>query len=158
MNENSPYPLLNETDLLEFALRLATYPNDPSTQNAQILAGQIPNQLPEDIPFPEGTQVIGSLVRNPNSIKIFIDTHLLPEQVLTFYSQRMLALGWQTTDIFQPNRGGLMPSGARSRGGTETFYQGLRDPALTESALEDDDNLNRSVPSFIVNAYPVKKT
>ena len=29
MNENSPYPLLNETDLLEFALRLATYPNDP---------------------------------------------------------------------------------------------------------------------------------
>jgi hypothetical protein len=51
-----------------------------------------------------------------------------------------------------------MPSGARSRGGTETFYQGLRDPALTESALEDDDNLNRSGPSFIVNAYPGKKT
>ena len=32
MSENSPNPKLNESDLLEFALRLATYPNDPSTQ------------------------------------------------------------------------------------------------------------------------------
>lgn len=157
MNENSPNPSLNETDLVEFALRLATYPNDPSTQNAQILPGQIPDQLPTDIPFPEGSRVLGSLIRNPESVNIFLDTHLLPEEVLTYYSQCMLALGWQTTDIFQPNRGGLMPAGARSRGGSETFYRGLRDPALTINVLDDDDNRNRSGPAFIVNAYPGRK-
>ena len=34
MNENSPNPNLNETDLLELALRLTTFPNDSRTQNA----------------------------------------------------------------------------------------------------------------------------
>jgi hypothetical protein len=57
MNESSPYPLLNETDLLEFALRLATYPNDPSTQNAQLLPSQIPEQLPADIPIPKDSHI-----------------------------------------------------------------------------------------------------
>jgi hypothetical protein len=62
---------MNESDLLEFALRLATYPNDPSTQNAQILPGQIPDQLPTDIPFPEGSRILGSLIRNPESVNTY---------------------------------------------------------------------------------------
>jgi hypothetical protein len=32
MNENSPNPNLNATELLEFALRLATFPDDSCTQ------------------------------------------------------------------------------------------------------------------------------
>jgi hypothetical protein len=91
MNENSPKPNLKETDLLELALRLATYPGDSRTQNAQLLPGQIPDQLPVDIPFPEGGRVLGSLIRNPESITMFLDTHLSPEQALTFYTQRMQA-------------------------------------------------------------------
>jgi hypothetical protein len=159
MNENLPNPNLNESDLLELALRLVRYPNDPRTQNAQILTGRIPDQLPVDIPLPEGSRVLGSLIRNPESIDMLLDTHLSPEQVLTFYRQRMQAAGWQTTDIYLPNRGGFMSSGSRSRGGNETFYQGLRDPALTVNALGsssswgDDSNRNRSGPSFTVNAY-----
>ena len=156
MNDNSQGPNLYESDLLEFALRLATYPNDSRTQNAQLLPGQLPDQLPVDIPIPEGSHILGSLIRNPESINIFLDTHLSPEQVLSFYRQRMEAIGWQTTDIFRPNRGGFMPAGARSRGGTETFYQGLRDPALTIDSLDDDDNRNRSGPAFMVSAYPGK--
>ncbi len=160
MNENSPNPNLNETDLLELALRLATYPGDSRTQNAQLLPGQLPDQLPVDIPFPEGSHVLGSLIRNPESINMLLDTHLSPEQVLTFYRQRMQAAGWQTTDIYRPHRGGFMPSGSRSRGGNETFYQGLRDPALTVNALGsssawgDDGNRNRSCPALSVNAFP----
>jgi hypothetical protein len=157
MNENSPKPNLKETDLLELALRLATYPGDSRTQNAQLLPGQIPDQLPVDIPFPEGGRVLGSLIRNPESITMFLDTHLSPEQALTFYTQCMQAAGWQTTDIYRPHRGGFMPSGSQSRGGNETFYQGLRDPALnalgSSSAWGDDDNRNRSGPSFTVHAF-----
>jgi hypothetical protein len=153
MNENSPKINLKESDLLEFALRLATYPNDSRTQNAQLLPGQLPDQLPVDIPIPEGSRVLGSLIRNPEKIDIFLDKNLSPEQVFTFYNERMKAAGWQTTDIFQPDRGGLMEAGARSRGGTETFYRGLRDPAVTVNAL-DDDNLNRSGHACMVSAYP----
>ena len=119
MNENSPNPNLNETDLLELALRLATFPGDPRTQNAQLLPGQIPDQLPVDIPFPEDSRVLGSLIRNPESITMLLDTHLSPEQALTFYRQRMQASGWQTTDIYRPHRGGFMSSGSQSRGGNE---------------------------------------
>ena len=162
MNENSPNPNLNESDLLELALRLATYPNDPSTQNAQLLPGQLPDQLPVDIPIPEGSYILGSLIRNPESIDMLLNAHLSPEQVLSFYRQRMEAKGWQTTDIYRPNRGGFMPSGSRSRGGNETFYQGLRDPSLTIKDLEssapwhDEVNRNRSGPVLTVNAYPDK--
>src|SRR5258706_6920398 len=114
MNENSPNPNLNAPDLLEFALRLATYPNDSHTQNAQLLPGQLPDQLPVEIPLPEVSRVLGSLIRNPESIDMLLDTHLSPEQVLTFYRQRMQDAGWQTTDIYRPNRGGFMSSGSRS--------------------------------------------
>ena len=104
MNEHSSNSTLNESDLLELALRLATYPGDSRTQNAQLLPSQLPDQLPVAIPFPEGSRVLGSLIRNPESIDMLLDTYLSPEQVLTFYRQRMEALGWQTTDIFQPRR------------------------------------------------------
>ena len=45
-----------------------------------------------------------------------------------------------------------METGARSRGGTETFYQGLHDPAVTGNAI-DNDNLNRQGPACMVSAY-----
>ena len=160
MNENSPNPNLNESDLLELALRLATHPGDSRTQNAQLLPGQLPDQLPVDIPFPEGSRVLGSLIRNPESITMFLDTHLSPEQVLTFYRQRMQASGWQTPEPYRPHRGGFMSSGSRSRGGNETFYQGLRDPAVTVNALGgssawgDEGNRNRSGLAVTVNAFP----
>jgi len=141
MNENSPNSNLNESDLLELALRLATYPGDSRTQNAQLLPGQLPDQLPVDIPFPEGSRVLGSLIRNPESIDMLLDTHLSPEHVLTFYTERMQAAGWQTTDIYRPHRGGFMSSGSRSRGGNEIFYQGLRDPALTVNAFPGRGNV-----------------
>lgn len=153
---------MNEPDLLLLALRLATYPNDSRTQNAQILPGQLPDQLPLEIPLPEVSRVLGSLIRNPEDIDILLDTFLPPEQVLAFYRQSMETLGWQTTDIYRPNRGGFMPSGSRNRGGNETFYLGLRDPSLTIKDLEssapwhDDDNRNRSGPVLTVNAYPDK--
>jgi len=159
MNENLPNPNLNATELLEFALRLATYPNDSRTQNAQLLPGQLPDQLPVEIPLPEVSRVLGSLIRNPESINILLDTHLSPEQVLTFYRQRMQDAGWQTTEIYRSNRGGFMSSGSRSQGGNETFYQGLRDPSLivnalgSSSAWGDEGNRNRSGPALTVNAY-----
>lgn len=162
MNENSPNLNLNETDLLELALRLTTYPNDTRTQNAQLLPGQLPDQLPIDIPIPEGSQVLGSLIRNPKDIEIILDTYLSSAEVLSFYRQRMEAIGWQTTDIYRPNRGGLMSAGSRSRGGNETFYKGLRDPSLTvyglgiSSAEVDEFNRNRSGPVLTINAYPGK--
>ena len=162
MNEHSSNPSLNETGLLEFALRLATYPGDSRTQNAQLLPGQLPDQLPVDIPFPEGSRVLGTLIRNPESITMYLDTHLSPNQVLTFYKQRMQAAGWQTTDVFsQPHRGGFVPSGSQNLGAGETFYLGLRGPSSTANALTDAsvwidyyNNRNRSGPVLTVNAYP----
>jgi hypothetical protein len=44
-----------------------------------------------------------------------------------------------------------METGARSRGGTEAFYQSLHDPAVTGNAL-DNDNLNRQGPTCMVSA------
>lgn len=159
MNENSPDSNLNETDLLELALRLATYHEDPHTQNAHLLPGQLPDQLPVDIPVLEGSRILGSLIRSPESFNILLDMQLSPEQVLAFYRERMQGAGWQTNDMDRPHRGGFIPSGSRSRGGTETFYLSLNDPAPTgddlesSSAWHDLSNRNRSGISFTVNAF-----
>ena len=160
MNENSPDPGLNESDLLELALRLVRYPGDSRTQNAQLLPGQLPDPLPVTIPFPEDSRVLGSLARNPESITIYLDTYLNPGQILTFYRQHMEVEGWQTTSVHRPHRGGFMHSGSERRGGNETFYKGLHDAALagntseSYSAWGDDGNRNRSGPVLVVNAYP----
>jgi hypothetical protein len=162
MNENSQNHNLNESDILEFALRLVTYPNDSRTQNAKLIQGQLPDKLPEEIPIPEGSRILGSLIRNPEEIEMFIDTKMSSEEAIRFYIQSMGALGWKTLDVYHPNRGGLLPAGSRNRGGNETFYKGLRDPSLIvdglglASAWEDEINRNRSGPVLTVNAYPGK--
>lgn len=162
MNENSLNPNLSETDLLELALRLAIYPDDSRTQDAQLLPGQLPDQLLVDIPFPEGCRILGSLIRNPGSITILLDTSLSPEQVLTFYRQHMPTAGWQTPDIYRPDRGGFIPSGSRSRGEVVTFYQNLRDSALTINApgsssdWDDDSDRRRTGPALTINAFAGK--
>ncbi len=46
MHKRSPNSNLNESDLLELALRLATYPGDSRTQHAQLLPGQLPDPTP----------------------------------------------------------------------------------------------------------------
>ncbi|HEY7124317.1 MAG TPA: hypothetical protein VH540_10235 [Ktedonobacterales bacterium] len=91
----------------ELVRRLLTQPMLAGEQEAQLLPGRLPDGLPLEFPLPEGSRVIGSVARIPAVAEIVLDVPLAPEQVLTFYRERLSALGWQPPE----DQAGHRPSG-----------------------------------------------
>jgi len=96
----------DEALLYELALRLATFPGDPRIDNPRLLVGALPPNLSGDTPVPEGSRILGSLIRSPEHIDIELDCALSPEDVLQFYRGRLLSAGWSELESMRsPNTG-----------------------------------------------------
>jgi hypothetical protein len=94
MNE-TPLNLGNNDALLqELALRLLASSGDLLTRDPKLLVGQIPPDLPFGLPLPQGSVVLGSLLRNTEQKEIVLDISLSPEQVIDFYRAQMQRIGW----------------------------------------------------------------
>jgi hypothetical protein len=132
MDENiSPTPM-NEAMLQDLVLRLAIFPGDPRVENPQLLIGQLPQALPFELPLPERSRVLGTLVRSMEHVDIVLDSSLSPEEVLNFYKERMQAAGWQLLDFPARLRQGGFAHEAMLRASSQIiFCQGPRGPALT---------------------------
>lgn len=99
----------NEAALLQEMLR-ARY-GLSGEENVQILAGQLPDSLPADLPLPEGAQIIGSVV-NPGSVaggpgytEILLQVNQSPEEIYSLYQQQLLDEGWQLHEVPEVNEG-----------------------------------------------------
>ncbi len=130
-----------------------SYPGAPS-QEAQIYVGKLPDKLPIDLPLPDGSRVIGSVVRGEESIQIVLDASQAPDRVLDFYRQRMLAAGWSAQDQSAAPSGGFVPSSiltgltlCQSRSGPSLFIN-----ASAESGQPTDVRLNLNTNK--TQAYP----
>jgi len=90
---NPGEPLLHtlSTSLLRTRYRDSPYRLPPS-QEPQLLVQQLPPDLPIEIPLPEGSRVLGSLIYG--TISIVFDSTLLPAQVQDFYREHLRAAGW----------------------------------------------------------------
>ncbi|MCC5667558.1 hypothetical protein LC653_27670 [Nostoc sp. CHAB 5784] len=77
----------------------------------QLLVGQLPKELPTNLPLPNGAKVAASIIYNnadkQESFEIFLDASQSPEQVQAFYREQLLSAGWQSLDAFSrtANRG-----------------------------------------------------
>ena len=114
-----------------------SYPGAP-TQQAQIYVGKLPEKLPVDIPLPDGSRVIGSVVRGDESIQIVLDASQRPDLVLDFYRQQMQAAGWSPQDQSATPSGGFVPPSlaagvtyCQSRAGPALFINASADPGQT---------------------------
>jgi hypothetical protein len=102
-----------EDALRELAVRLLTFHHSllvagQQVQEPQLLVGQLPPDLPVELPLPEGSRLLGSLaVENP---MIAIETHLAGEDVVTFYRERLTTAGWTVPEHFGPPQGGFVHS------------------------------------------------
>jgi hypothetical protein len=103
-----------------------SYPGAP-TQQTQIYVGKLPEKLPTDIPVPDGSRVIGSVVRGEESVQTVLDALQPPDGVLDFYRQRMQSAGWSAQDQSAAPSGGFVPS---SLGSGLTFCQSRTGPSL----------------------------
>ena len=68
MDENIPTPQNSterETLLRDLVIRLSAFAGDPRVGNPQLLVGELPQSLPVEIPLPERSRVVGTLIRGP---------------------------------------------------------------------------------------------
>ena len=133
MDENIPTPqnlTERETMLRDLAIRLSTFAGDPRVGNPQVLVGELPQNLLVEIPLPEGSRIIGTLIRGPQYATSVVDVELSAEQVLKFYRERMQAAGWQESEFMKDRRpGGFTSPGMPAT--IATFCRGSRGPGLT---------------------------
>ena len=61
-----------------------------------LIVGELPESLsPEDIPIPNNTQLLGSVVRGHDYIEIVLDSTQSSDEIKTFYQEQFLDDGWQ---------------------------------------------------------------
>jgi hypothetical protein len=133
MDENTSQ--IDEALLYELALRLTAYPGDLRVDEPQLLVGVLPPNLSNDVPVPEDSRILGSLIRSPEHIDIVLDCTLSPESVMQFYRERLLAAGWNELDSFRPPNTGFVTSRLSALQNNLIFCRGLQGPAFMIIAL-----------------------
>lgn len=109
----------DEPALRALAARLLAppYPSDALFAEGgqpELSVGRLPENLPSDIPVPDGTTIIGgvsqSLPRGVRTAEVVLDAALPAEDFLEVYRQLLLADGWRE-DERSPGRRGFVPCG-----------------------------------------------
>lgn len=126
----------------ELAMKLiaARYPNLLSEEPPQLLVGQLPPALPFDLPLPEGTRVLGTLLQgDASTATMVLVTERSPDEVVEFYKERLKAAGWSEEEFPGQQRGFVQsgpmgPSFAR-------FLLGDTGPSLIMTTFADMDGL-----------------
>lgn len=127
-------------ELLRFAERLMTYPGTSLGKPVVMLPGDFPSDLPEKIPIPDGTEIIGSLVRSDgkyNQVDIILDNPRDPDDVMEFYRNSLSKAGWNESKAVYPESGGFSPATSMPESATFCRYE-RKGPSLTVSTFTPD--------------------
>jgi hypothetical protein len=114
---------------LALALRLIdpqVFQSQPATEDVQLLVGRVPENLPVQLDFPEGSQVLGSMV-DPHFVHVLFDIAEIPEQVFSFYAERLLPIGWHQWE-YPTASGGFQSEHFINQ---RVFCQSSKGPGLT---------------------------
>ena len=117
----------SEPTFEELATRLLepSYSGSSELVGVELFLGGLPDELPLDLPMPEGARIVGSAVRDGETIEIVLDARMAPSEAIEFYREHMTSANWTETEIPGTSRG-FAPSDP-----TATFCQGRKNPSLT---------------------------
>ncbi len=89
----------DEESLREFIGRALTSPYPGAEkEGARLMIGTIPEDLPFELPIPESSRIIGSIVRGDNAgAQIILDVPLNSEEVINFYHEALIEEGWMVS-------------------------------------------------------------
>ena len=59
-----------------------------------IFVGELPNQLPVNVPMPEQSRILGTVFHRPDIAEIVVDVAMRPEKVISAYVGQLLSAGW----------------------------------------------------------------
>jgi len=125
-------------ELLHFVERLMSYPGMPF--RAAILPGELPDDLPVEVPIPKDAEVIGSSVHSDTKYKhveIILDVPEEPNEVIEFYRNSLKKAGWNETEGFFPPEGGFASIPSMPESATFCRYE-REGPSLTITAYTPD--------------------
>ena len=79
-------------------------------QEPILLLGRLPDGLRNELPLPEGAQVLGSAIHT-DGIEIALEVPLDAEAALEWYRERLATLAWRKTDPNSPSEAGFTHTG-----------------------------------------------
>jgi len=107
---------------------------DPNWTPSELLVGQLPSDLADNVPVPPNSRVLGSLVRGRAHVDVELDTDLPAAEVRGFYTERLTATGWRVVEPQWHRHGGFSYGSAPAQ--HTLFCRGRRGPAITVAASE----------------------
>lgn len=125
-------------DYQSLAERLLSHPGPYGIyQSATLLLGEVPADLPLDLPPPPGGQIIGSVVRTSNGrtagVEVVVDAPGSENELLDFYQREISRQGWDP-----PARGSGRPPGGFmpvARAMARTFCRSAQGPWIAVSCV-----------------------
>ncbi len=67
-----------------------------SIPDSELVVGKLPDTLPiEPLPMPEGSQLLGSVIRHNDFVEVYIDSEQTADEVKAFYEDQLLGAGWK---------------------------------------------------------------
>jgi hypothetical protein len=131
------------------ATRLLTM-SQPFTQwgPVRLVVRQIAPEFPAEVPLPEGSHVLGTLVGKRRVIVLF-EVDLPLERFDAYYHERLPAAGWSLADVGRPHGGFVhtRPPGPPSVGGL--YCRGEAGPGLVVSASAREDGASGRIPASL---------
>jgi len=126
---------------LAFRLLQVGYMGGPELTQPELLPGKLPEQMPVDLPIPNGSRIVGSEILEDMGITVVMDVTMTPEEALDFYRDALVPQNWTETDITGMERGFMGGSA------TTVFCKGARDPSVMVSAypLENGTDLRLDI-------------
>ena len=135
--------IFSEPATEELANRLlqVAYMGGPELTQAELLPGKLPEEMPVELPIPNGSRIVGSEILEDMGITVVMDVAMTPEEALDFYRDALVPQNWTETDITGMERGFVGGSA------TTIFCKGARDPSVMVSAypLENRTDLRLDI-------------
>jgi hypothetical protein len=130
------------------ATRLLVMHNPFTQAPARLVARQVAPEFPAEVPLPEGSYVLGTLVAERNVIVLF-DVDLPLERLDAFYRERLPALGWSIAEQPGPQRGGFLYPRPGPPSVSTLFCRGETSPSLRVAASQPDEEAGGPVQASL---------
>src|SRR5260370_21995031 len=134
--------------LRALATRLLVMHNPFTQAPARLVARQVAPEFPAEVPVPEGSQVLGTLVAERNVIVRF-DVDLPSERLDACYRERLPALGWSLAEQPGPQRGGFLRTGPGPASVRMLLCRGEASPSLVVAASQPDEGASGPVQASL---------
>jgi hypothetical protein len=114
----------------------------PQPPEMEVFPGQLPPNLPVDIPLPAGSRIVGTVLNSGGleEVTVYIDALESPRDLLDFYRERLLPGGWYRVDT-----GGHASNGFNDADGSYQiqgqFCRSEQGPTLLVTATQQENGL-----------------